>query len=70
MNPPGSKRILHDFPVEAAAKRLRVSPCYLARLVRTGGWPYSLAERAARIYDRPIEHFLYHCDKAQTKREN
>lgn len=58
MTTPAEARIQVSLSIPEAAKRLRIGTAYLGRLERTGGWPYVLAERAARLYDCRIETFL------------
>lgn len=45
--------------LEPAARKLRVSAPYLAKMERAGGFPFILAERAAALYRCDLKAFLY-----------
>jgi hypothetical protein len=58
MNTASNVRENAGFNRDNAARRLRITPDYLARCERTGDFPYVLARRAAHLYGADLAAFL------------
>lgn len=56
--PARAARQAAGLSLQQAARLIRVSPEYLARLERTGRFPYHLAQRLSRQYPCRLEVFL------------
>jgi hypothetical protein len=56
---PADARESAGLALDAAAKKLRISPRYLRTKEIHGDWPWSLANRAAKLYQCRLKTFLY-----------
>ena len=60
---PSAYREAAGLTVDQAARRARICTAYLRRIERTGGAPYVLAERLAKIYHAPVDAFVWRVRK-------